>query len=108
MIKKCIECGKEFKTIPHGTKRKYCSTKCQYKHLNKAARDHAWYLIHREKLLAKPREITCKRCGKIFMGKYCQKYCIPCLEYLSVHGHGSQRQYLENRKDYIGDFSDFE
>lgn len=91
MIKTCVVCGKEFKTIPHGTRKKYCSNECflkiyrEKRTLYSRARDR-----HR-----RPREIICKNCGRPFMGMYTQKYCMPCLESATS---GPLKKYYGNRK----------
>lgn len=66
-FKKCQQCGKSFRIYPSGAHRKYCSKDCH----NVA------------QTTAERREITCKRCGRVFTAKqdhgnwpvYCSREC---------------------------------
>lgn len=91
MTKTCAVCGKEFSTIPHGRKRRFCSDKCCWaSHREKSNAYRKDHYIPRG-----PREIICKNCGKPFMGMYTQKYCMACLENATS---GPLKKYYENRK----------
>lgn len=91
MIKKCAMCGKEFNTVPHGGKRRFCSDKCCWA----SYRENRRLYLKEHYTPRGPREIICKHCGKPFMGMYTQKYCMPCLESAQS---GPLKKYYGNRK----------
>lgn len=73
--KSCNLCGKPFIVGQRNGAAKYCSDKC---------RAAAWNMMRKQyhKLHYKPvppRDIVCKKCGKVFSGKFNAAYCMDCL-----------------------------
>ena len=87
-IKVCPICGEEFViTNPRAFKRIYCSDFCRGRAIRKK----------RPKKRRPPHYISCIRCGKAFLGKYCQKYCPECLRI----DDWVMRKYRMCRKDDV-------
>ena len=93
-IRYCKFCGEKFViTNPTQGNRRYCSEKCLYE--SSRAR---WRRKGRNKYTpVQPHPITCKKCGKPFMGKWGAKYCVSCLETGAENGSRYFRQLLEQR-----------
>jgi hypothetical protein len=72
----CKFCGEKFViTNPTEGNRRYCSAECV-----KEAKRKRWHEWQRKSYVPiKPHEITCKKCGKTFLGKWGAKYCLDCL-----------------------------
>lgn len=83
----CRVCGKAIYVSYKKGNSRYCSDACK-----KLARKEQ--LKRRVYKPRDPREITCAKCGKTFMGKYGKKYCMHCLE----TGDSKMRTLLWNRK----------
>jgi hypothetical protein len=89
-IRYCNYCGERFViTSPTQGHRLYCCKVCQQEHHKEKWRDY-----NRNRYIpVKPYPITCKKCGKPFLGKWGAKYCVECLE----NGNHYFRQLLSQR-----------
>lgn len=74
----CKTCGAPFTVDGKTGGKLYCSDKCREIGQAKWREEHKHDNTYRY-TPKKPHEITCKRCGKTFMGKWNQRYCMSCL-----------------------------
>ena len=72
----CKFCGEKFViTKPTEANRRYCCIDCLHEH-RKAYKRREFKNRYKP---VEPHEITCKKCGKTFLGKCNAKYCLKCL-----------------------------
>lgn len=88
--KRCRCCGKVFTVEAPMFAKQYCSDDCLKTSLK--IRLHARH--QRNYKPRKPHETVCKKCGRIFLGKWGAGYCINCL----TDGSRYMTQLLLNRK----------
>ena len=95
----CIVCGKLFEVGDQQGAKKFCSDKCRIPYQREKMRryNRTRYLRDKDKLRLPDREITCKRCGNVFIGRSRQAYCPDCLHLDEYY----MRQLREHRRDWV-------
>ncbi len=92
--RRCLRCEEWFS--PKAPSQKYCCAECrdlEYKPREKAIQKE-YYAKYKK---VKPHDRTCKKCGNIFQGMYCQGYCPDCLR----SGGSTMNRLRLNRKDEV-------
>ena len=77
LIRYCKQCGEKFIIFEPQRfgARKYCCDACRDEHEKMRQRKQAKKYYNP----VKPHELTCKKCGKTFLGKWGAGYCMDCL-----------------------------
>lgn len=84
---RCDICGTVFHK--YNGRQKRCSPECAAEGLRR------WYKTRKKTYKKRPpREITCIRCGKTFIGMNNQKICLDCL-----YTRNDCKRYIELRSD---------